>query len=389
MQNKLGSVAPSRFKWKDLPLPLAVDLLVEPGTPPKVDLSVEEEVQTDSLVEVDDSPTFEFLFAKARKKIQGSEWALGVDELIAMVPAHDENREELVSALMDSFDSVPGDIQTNAEYLPVLKTLESDFSIPVAGYHANFIAAHQAQQENQWSLALEELCRNFSAFPDDEGVSQAIDRCVGEIPSGVEVDDDLLLSLEECVNHGSVASMLKLGWINECELNEYDLAIENYELVLKREGTECIQEANWRIAVTRLKRGDEGDLESAVSSLEEQHQAGDWRASDLLAQCYAKGKGVELDEEAAFALFQGAWDKSGEQETPYYTALHNLGVCYLKAKGVRRNRDTAFEHFQTGAEEGSHPGCMRSLATCYQKGYGVNPDPQSSQKWLQLSEEVS
>ena len=127
-------------------------------------------------------------------------------------------------------------------------------------------------------------------------------------------------------------------------------------------------------------------------------EEGNVEAQMNLAKCYAKGEGVERNDEEANKWFlkaaeQGNTDAMGEMGNAYLNgwgvpvdykqavqwlrkaaeqgnavAQSNLGVCYEKGTGVPQNRIEAFNLFQKAAEQGNAPA-QHFLADYYFKDY--------------------
>jgi TPR repeat protein len=112
---------------------------------------------------------------------------------------------------------------------------------------------------------------------------------------------------------------------------------------------------------------DFGDAEKpaaadAVAILSKNHEQGHARSAQLLAQCFATGTGVKLDEKRAFELFL----ETVESEP---TAYHNLGICYEIGYGTSKDLEEALDCYDTAADRGFQPatGCVKRVETALQR----------------------
>ena len=106
-------------------------------------------------------------------------------------------------------------------------------------------------------------------------------------------------------------------------------------------------------------------LPLAIQALERSHAGGNYRATDLLAQCLAQGVGAEADEKRAFQLFADAWNRSKKANENYYTASNNLGVCFAIGFGVRKDPAMARHYFKQG-EIAGHETSKKNLQSLAQ-----------------------
>lgn len=110
------------------------------------------------------------------------------------------------------------------------------------------------------------------------------------------------------------------------------------------------------LCATMIMRGRTGrNVSEALPILEACASRGDFRAADLLGQCYATGFGVEVEERKAYSYFVEAWSASKSADAHYYTASNNLGVCFAIGFGVPKNLDNAKHYFRQGATRGHEP----------------------------------
>mmetsp|Transcript_2982 Transcript_2982/g.5778 ORF Transcript_2982/g.5778 Transcript_2982/m.5778 type:complete len:541 (-) Transcript_2982:1416-3038(-) len=94
---------------------------------------------------------------------------------------------------------------------------------------------------------------------------------------------------------------------------------------------------------------------------------GNAEAQNNLALCYERGAGVEKDADMAFKWFA----KSAEQK--YTLGQFNLGICYAKGIGTEANMEKAAACYRNAAEKGSYEA-MNNLGMCYEHGWGVEQD---------------
>ena len=73
------------------------------------------------------------------------------------------------------------------------------------------------------------------------------------------------------------------------------------------------------------------------------------------------------------------FSKASERRDP--NAFVNVGACYMNGIGCKKNLMLAFECFRTAAQEGGHPEAMMYMSTCFDRGIGVNPDPEKAMFW--------
>ena len=64
-------------------------------------------------------------------------------------------------------------------------------------------------------------------------------------------------------------------------------------------------------------------------------------------------------------------------------AMNSLGICYEKGIVVTRNLDKAYEWYKKAYDNGCGPTSELGLARCYEKGLGVEPDPEKADYFRQ------
>ena len=60
-----------------------------------------------------------------------------------------------------------------------------------------------------------------------------------------------------------------------------------------------------------------------------------------------------------------------------------VGICYEKGIVVTRNLDKAYEWYKKAYDNGCGPTSELGLARCYEKGLGVEPDPEKADYFRQ------
>jgi hypothetical protein len=109
-------------------------------------------------------------------------------------------------------------------------------------------------------------------------------------------------------------------------------------------------------------------LPDVVKLLQQADDMGDFRATDLLGQCFAHGIGSEMDEKRAFHLFTKSWDISKKTNNHYFTASNNIGVCLVIGFGCSRDDAMAQHYFKQGAISG-HEASNKNLQKLIQSSY--------------------
>ena len=141
----------------------------------------------------------------------------------------------------------------------------------------------------------------------------------------------------------------------------------------------------------------------------------DHRSSQFsLGWCYEFGQGVEKDKEKAVQLYRKAAD-NGHAEACYrigryynfekndkresvrwYTmaaergnaaAMNDLAIRYERGEGVEKNPQKAFQWYQKAAEKGNVMA-QTNMGVCYGTGLGVAQDYAEAAKWYQKAAEA-
>ena len=100
-----------------------------------------------------------------------------------------------------------------------------------------------------------------------------------------------------------------------------------------------------------------------------------------LGRLYMAGRGIEQDEQVAFALFEQA------AELKFPPANFHIGYAYLLGQGVEKNLVKAREMLQAAAEEG-HVFAMMSLAASYRREHVAQPQPDLAATWYQKAHDA-
>lgn len=97
---------------------------------------------------------------------------------------------------------------------------------------------------------------------------------------------------------------------------------------------------------------------------------------------YAKGQGVEKDEEKGFEYYRKAADMG------YSAAQLNTGDCYKEGRGTPINLEMAFTYYRLAATNLNNPDedAMFRLYECYRDGVGVERDIDKAAYWRSLAE---
>lgn len=213
---------------------------------------------------------------------------------------------------------------------------------------------------------------------------------------------EFLVGLEMLANTGAVRAGLRLGRILHKSqpleaLAWLDAAMkagltESYELIaaIYEQGGEGVVEdpakalefyqasldhhdaSDWdvayRMAALILREESLHELlPQAIGLLELCNTNGHYRSTDLLAQCYAQGLGLSVDEKKAFQLFVDSWNRSKKRNEHYYTASNNLGVCFAIGFGTRKDPTMARHYFKQG-EIAGHEASKKNLHALAQSG---------------------
>lgn len=228
------------------------------------------------------------------------------------------------------------------------------------------------------SLATKALAKQPEASPE---ILSRIDYCVAQIPEADLAHSETLILLEEAANLGSLPAISRLGlalvkidpdealtWLESAasrgDADVLPILARLYEDGTSRHSSNPAKAAatmnQWREArpdvrtdylyAAMILRGKIGvPAGEAIRLLENCHDRGHYRSSDLLAQCLATGIAGTIDEKKAYALFVEAWNRSKAANEHYHTASNNLGVCFASGFGVGKDLETAKHYFRQGA----------------------------------------
>jgi len=86
-----------------------------------------------------------------------------------------------------------------------------------------------------------------------------------------------------------------------------------------------------------------------------------------LGYCYAKGEGVQQDQEMAAKLFL----RAAQLKMP--EGQYNLAVCYARGRGVKKDMERAAEMYMKASLNG-HKAATSNLGLIYEEGDGVAKD---------------
>lgn len=104
-------------------------------------------------------------------------------------------------------------------------------------------------------------------------------------------------------------------------------------------------------------------------------ESGNVAAERELADCYAAGEGLELNDRLA-----GLWyRKAAEHGDP--VAQHNLGYFCAEGRGVPKDSAEAIKWYRASAEKGCAPA-QYNLGCAYHDGTGVDQDYAEAAKWF-------
>jgi serine/threonine protein kinase len=133
--------------------------------------------------------------------------------------------------------------------------------------------------------------------------------------------------------------------------------------------------ADW-ISMAGSKYWEErGDLESALSVLNDAHRRGSTRASgDMCAIAYDFYS--EENFQQALQIYQTAADLGDGG------AMYSLYMLYLYGNGVAQSDAAAFSWAMKSAQAGNSNGYM-AVGTCYLNGRGVEQNRDEARKWFQ------
>ena len=120
------------------------------------------------------------------------------------------------------------------------------------------------------------------------------------------------------------------------------------------------------------------DYKHAIPLLENQVQAGNPQAAQLLGLLYEFGTAVPKDYKKALDFYSFA-AKGGS-----IAANFNIGELYFQGIGIDSDLEKARFWFQKGASRGS-PLAQFRLGNIYQDGLGVQPDQKKAYVWFSLA----
>ena len=103
-------------------------------------------------------------------------------------------------------------------------------------------------------------------------------------------------------------------------------------------------------------------------------ESGDMDAQSELAFKFAKGEGVEKNDEEAYKWFLKAAEQ-GDASSQF-----NLGVMYAKGRSVEQDYSEAFNWYKKAAEQGD-VNSQAALSMMYMKGIGCEKDYKDSFDW--------
>ena len=225
------------------------------------------------------------------------------------------------------------------------------------------------------------------------------------------------------------ASRGRIGQLAEKDGNPlamYLLAIEGGDTNLLRRAAEGgnVQAANaWGTALMREVDGPLPDpaaksvMARAFGFFRDAAATGDANGLYNLGMCYARGLGVEVDDDKALGFFRAAAEKGQPQ------AVNNLGWFHLKGRGVPEDPVEAAKCFAKSADYGNPEGqlnyalalirgegvpvnertaaslllasarqdnadAMNIYGMCVLKGRGVKPSPEIAFRWFRASADL-
>ena len=110
-----------------------------------------------------------------------------------------------------------------------------------------------------------------------------------------------------------------------------------------------------------------GDMESALELFTAAAEAGEVKATGMLAYMYLTGEGTEADPELAFK-----WASQGAEQG-YAYAQGILGNMYITGEGVEQDPELARQWFEKAAAQDDITSVL-SLGQMYELGEGVEQD---------------
>lgn len=123
-------------------------------------------------------------------------------------------------------------------------------------------------------------------------------------------------------------------------------------------------EAQWKLGEILVEDGRSAE---AVQFLRSAAESGSDDAQQLLAQCYANGRGVEPDIGEAIRL----WRMAASQGNG--AAILNLGMCHYHGRGMPKNLVQAFQHFGAASkiESPTQKDAIFMLGVSHEQGFGT------------------
>ena len=112
-----------------------------------------------------------------------------------------------------------------------------------------------------------------------------------------------------------------------------------------------------------------------MAELQKKADAGDAEAQTQLGVAYAKGTGVEINQQEAAKWYHKAADQG------YANAQWNLAFRYVRGEGVKKDNETAVRYFRLAAEQG-YPPAEYDLGMMYLQGLGVQRSRTTAIDWI-------
>ena len=338
---------------------------------------------------------------------------------------HEQKWKSLVQLLLDA-NSLPSDwdssqarIQNMSALLGAGTSLTTFASAPNVSAEPPFYVhgedQHAVQEEvvyadkasEAWGegnvlLAFHYLNDCSAEHKDKEVCLQLADGYAAQLPDEWVGNSELMLCIESLADAGSAQCMLLLGrfltktepaealqWLHKAANHGLVAAKPIMAGIYESGGNKVVSdpvkaavlyheyihepgcrdsEMIYRLAALILREPPlEIDLPSAIRLLEEAHNAGHFKSTDLLAQCHAQGHGTEVNEKKAFQLFADAWSRSKKVGQEYYTASNNLGVCFAIGFGEKKDINKARHYFRQG-EKAGHEASKKNFLSLAQLG---------------------
>ena len=189
----------------------------------------------------------------------------------------------------------------------------------------------------------------------------------------------------------------------EYERLTHDLPKELYE-----KGLDAANKENYRVAMDYYKeaaklgsaqsmeeisefyffgRGVEVDQQAAFSWAQKAAEAG-WVPSMLdVAYCYKEGIGVTQSYQEAFFWYKTAAETGDVPKNRRAEAMSWVGWCYQNGRGVSSSETEAFNWYRKSAEL-ENPDGTHNLGWCYQNGYGVSQSDTQAFTWYKKAAEL-